>query len=77
MNQPPEPTTATYRMHKGRSFSLCWDHGSSGHQRELPTQVSAAAAVMSVKPFDRCRCRCRCQSPPHATLIAAARRAAV
>jgi len=34
-----EPTAASYRTHKGRSFSLCWDHGSSGHQRELPTQV--------------------------------------
>jgi len=29
-NQPPEPTATTYRTHKGRSFSLCWDHGGSG-----------------------------------------------
>jgi len=34
-------------MHKGRSFSLRWDHGSSGDERELPTK------------FPRRRCRRR------------------
>jgi len=53
---------------KGRSFSLHWDNGGGGDQRELLMQVSTAEAVMSAKAFDRRR---------PLPLIAAAHRAAV